>query len=188
MRALEPGIVATLNREGVDVAYEVFGSGDQTIVFTPPDSIVDARCWKAQVPFLARHARVVTIDPRGNGRSGRPTDPAAYADTEYAADTLAVMDELGIRSAVLIGVCSSGWTGLLLAADHSDRVDGLVVVSPKLPFVTPPMPARAQYDFDAVLDTDIGWAKDNRHYRTRDYRGFVEFFFDALLTEPHSSK
>ncbi len=81
MRALEPDIVATLTREGVDVAYEVFGSGDRTIVFPPIDSIVDSRAWKAQVPFLARHARVVTIDPRGNGRSGRPTDPAAYADT-----------------------------------------------------------------------------------------------------------
>jgi pimeloyl-ACP methyl ester carboxylesterase/predicted glycosyltransferase len=188
MRARDPDLVATLTREGVDVAYEVFGDGDRTIVFTPPDSIVDSRCWKAQVPFLARHARVITIDPRGNGRSGRPTDPAAYADHEYAADTIAVMDELGVASAILIGLCSSGWSGLLVAAQRPERIDGLVVVAPKLPHVTPPMPARAAFDFDAVLGTDEGWAKDNRHYRLRDYRGFVEFFFAALLTEPHSSK
>jgi pimeloyl-ACP methyl ester carboxylesterase/predicted glycosyltransferase len=188
MRAVEPDVFATLTREGVDVAYEVFGSGDRTIVFTPPDSIVDARCWKAQVPFLSRHARVVTIDPRGNGRSGRPTDPAAYADAEYAADTIAVMDELGIASAILVGICTSGWSAALVAAHQPERVDGMVVVAPKVPHVTPPMPARSVFDFDAVLDTDEGWAKDNRHYRLRDYRGFVEFFFDALLVEPHSSK
>jgi pimeloyl-ACP methyl ester carboxylesterase/predicted glycosyltransferase len=188
MRAVEPDVVATLTREGVDVAYEVFGSGERTIVFTPTDSIVDARCWKAQVPFLSRHARVVTIDPRGNGRSGRPTDPAAYADTEYAADTIAVMDELGITSAILVGLCTSGWSAALVAAHYPERVDGMVVVAPKVPHVTPPPPARAVYDFDAVLDTDEGWAKDNRHYRLRDYRSFVEFFFGALLVEPHSTK
>ncbi len=42
--------------------------------------VVDGHQWKAQVPFLARHFRVVTVDPRGNGRSGRPTGAAAYSD------------------------------------------------------------------------------------------------------------
>ena len=44
------------------------------------------------------------------------------------------------------------------------------------------------HDFDDVLDTDEGWAKDNRHYWLRDWRGFAEFFFGELLPEPHSTK
>ena len=45
-----------------------------------------------QIPYLARHCRVVTFDGRGNGRSDRPHEPAAYAEAEFAADALAVMD------------------------------------------------------------------------------------------------
>ena len=54
-------------------AYESFGDGDTTVVFPPVDLIVDSALWKAQVPYLARHFRVVTIDPRGNGAVG-PAD------------------------------------------------------------------------------------------------------------------
>ena len=39
-----------------------------------------------------------------------------------------------------------------------------------------------------MLDTDEGWAKYNRHYWLRDYRGFLEFFFSKMFTEPHSTK
>ena len=38
------------------------------------------------------------------------------------------------------------------------------------------------------LDTDEGWAKYNRHYWLRDYRGFLEFFFGKIFREPHSTK
>ena len=52
----------------------------------------------------------------------------------------------------------------------------------------PPLPARVAYDFDQVLDTTEGWAKQNRHYWLRDWRGYAEFFFGELLSEPHSTE
>ena len=79
---------------------------------SPADAIVHSRAWKAQVPYLARTFRVVTIDPRGNGRSGRPQSADAYADTEFVADTIAVMDAVGIDQAVLIGLCEQCLAGL----------------------------------------------------------------------------
>ena len=39
-----------------------------------------------------------------------------------------------------------------------------------------------------MLDTDEGWAKYNKHYWVRDYRGFLEFFFSQFFIEPHSTK
>ena len=56
------------------------------------------------------------------------------------------------------------------------------------PFLAPPLPDRAAFGFDELLDTDEGWAKDNRHYWLRDWRGYAEFFFGELLPEPHSTK
>ena len=91
MRAVEPREQGAVTRGGVRVGYEVFGEGATTIVFTPVDLIVHSRIWKGQVPFLARHFQVVTIDPRGNGRSDRPADPAAHGTREYAADVIAAV-------------------------------------------------------------------------------------------------
>jgi pimeloyl-ACP methyl ester carboxylesterase len=172
----------------VPIAYEVFGTGDRTVVAVPTDPITTGRSWKAQVPYLARHARVVVIDPRGNGKSGRPTGAAAYRDGEYVDDVLAVMDELAIDSAVMLALCSGVWTAVLLAVEHPERVRGLVAIAPWIPYLTPPHEYRVIHDYEAVLENYEGWAKENRHYKQREYRGYLEFFFDALLTEPHSSK
>jgi pimeloyl-ACP methyl ester carboxylesterase/predicted glycosyltransferase len=188
MRAVHPDRTGTVDRDGVRIAYEVFGGGEQTVLFTPIDPIVDSRAWKAQVPWLSRRARVVTIDPRGNGRSDRPVDPAAYGQPQLVADTVAVMDELGIDAAVLVGICSSSWTALLVAAEHPERVRGLVAISPAAPFLTPPHPWRVQYPDDEEPDTDEGWAKVTNWYLRKDYRGAMEFFFGECAPEPHSSK
>ena len=188
MRARYPDVEGFLERDGVKVGYEVFGAGEPAVVFPPIDALVHSRAWKAQVPFLARTSKVVTIDPRGNGRSSRPQSPAAYADTEFVADTIAVMDAAGIGRAVLVGLCTSSWRALLTAALHPGRVLGVVSVAAWAPFLTPPLPTRTAFDFDQVLGTDEGWAKDNRHFWLRDWRGYAEFFFTELLPEPHSTK
>jgi pimeloyl-ACP methyl ester carboxylesterase len=188
MRARYPDIEGFVERDGVKVGYEVFGSGEPALVFAPTDVLVHSRAWKAQVPYLARTSRVVTIDPCGNGRSDRPQSSASYADADFAADTIAVMDAAGIDKAVLVGMCSSSWTAFLAAAFHPGRVLGIVTIATWVPFLTPPLPWRVAYNFNKVPDTDEGWAKDTRHYWLHDWRGYAEFFFSELLPEPHSTK
>ena len=190
MRAREPDEHGYVDRDGVEVAYESFGEGTTTLVFTPVDLIIHSRAWKAQVPYLARHYRVVTIDPRGNGRSDRPTDPAAYDDLAYVGDVVAVMDELGVERAVLLGVCESAWRALVCASLHPDRVQGVVAVAPKLRDGSPPLPARRESiaRFEEPLASYDGWHRYNRHAWLEDWRGFAEFFFGEICTEPHTSK
>ena len=130
MRAREPEQVGTIDRDGVTIGYEVFGDGPTTVMFPPVDTIVDSRVWKGQVPYLSRRFRVVTVDPRGNGRSDRPTDPAAYDDVVQVDDAIAVLDELGIERAVLVSVCYTAWLALLTASLHPDRVQGVVAIAP----------------------------------------------------------
>ena len=116
MRALEPDLVGAVDNDGVSIHYEVFGSGPTTVFLMPTFPIVDSRMWKAQVPYLARHFRVLTADPRGHGRSDRPQDPAAYGDDAYASDVIAVLDATGTESAFLVSLCLGAKWAVMVAA------------------------------------------------------------------------
>jgi pimeloyl-ACP methyl ester carboxylesterase len=80
MRACLPSREGTVERDGVAIFYEVYGDGEPTVLLLPTWSIMHSRCWKMQIPYLARHYRVVTFDPRGNGRSNRPAGAEAYGE------------------------------------------------------------------------------------------------------------
>ena len=90
MRACQPSRDGYVERDGVKLHYELFGAGEPTVMLLPTWSIIHSRHWKMQIPYLARHCRVLIFDGRGNGRSDRPTEPAAYAESEFAADAIAV--------------------------------------------------------------------------------------------------
>jgi pimeloyl-ACP methyl ester carboxylesterase/predicted glycosyltransferase len=184
-RARYPDSSGYIERGGVRLYYEVYGYGEQTIFLLPTWSIIHSRHWKMQIPYLARHCRVVTFDGRGNGRSDRPA--AGYEESEFAADALAVMDTTGTARATIVSLSVGAQRGLILAAEHPDRVTGAVFVGPAVPLASP-LADRTRYPWDAVLPTDDGWAKDNLHYWLRDYRGFLEFFFSQMFTEAHSTK
>jgi pimeloyl-ACP methyl ester carboxylesterase/predicted glycosyltransferase len=184
-RARYPDSSGSIERDGVRLYYEVYGSGEPTVFLLPTWSIVHSRHWKMQIPYLARHCRVVTFDGRGNGRSDRPA--AGYGEAEFAADALAVMDATATGRAVIVSLSVGAERALILAGEHPDRVTGAVFICPAVPLASP-LPDRTRYPWDEVLATDEGWAKDNLHYWLRDYRGFLEFFFSQMFTEPHSTK
>jgi pimeloyl-ACP methyl ester carboxylesterase len=186
-RAREPDAAGYAERDGVRVFWERYGDGEPTVFLLPTWSIVHSRHWKAQIPYLARHYRVLTADGRGNGRSDRPAGAASYTEGQFAADALAVMDATATERAVLVALsCGALWS-TMLAADHPDRVAGVVYLGPAVG-LAPPHPERAVHSFLEPLDTDEGWARYNQHAWLRDYRGFLEFFFSRCLTEPHSTK
>ena len=187
-RARYPDATGFVERDGVQVFYEVYGSGEPTILLLPTWSIIHSRFWKMQIPYLARRYRVITLDPRGNGRSDRPTTAEAYAEAEFAADALAVMDATGTDRAVLVTLSMGAQRGLILATDHAQRVAGAIFIGPALDLAAR-VPGREPVStFLDRLDTDDGWNKYNAHYWRRDYLGFLEFFFGKVLTEAHSTK
>jgi pimeloyl-ACP methyl ester carboxylesterase/predicted glycosyltransferase len=187
-RARYPDESGYVERDGVRLYYEVYGAGEPTVLLLPTWSVIHSRHWKMQIPYLARHCRVVTFDGRGNGRSDRPQDAAAYGEREFAADALAVMDATETERAVIVGFSLGGQRGLLLAAEHPERVDGAAFVGPNFTGGGEPRPERTVYDFDTEYDTTEGWAKHNRFHWLRDYRDWLEFFMAKMFTEPHSTK
>jgi pimeloyl-ACP methyl ester carboxylesterase len=188
VRARYPDDDGFVERDGVRVFYEAYGDGDQTIFMVPTWSIVHSRYWKGQIPYLARHYRVLTCDPRGNGRSDRPARPEDYTEDRFADDVLAVMDEAGAERAILVSVSRGAERSMVLAAEHPERVAGIVFIAPAVPLPPAPPRAGASAIFEQPRDAYEGWDRWNAHYWRRNYREFVEFFFDHIFTEPHSTK
>ena len=178
MRASQPIRDGYVERDGVKIFYEVFGSGEPTVLLLPTWSIIHSRQWKMQIPYLSRHCRVITFDGRGNGRSDRPTDAEAYAETEFAADAIAVhgrdADSARDHRRLLDGRTARPASCREPSGAGSRRPSSSARATRA---AGSPCPHGRCYEWEDELDTDEGWAKYNRQYWLRDYRGFLEFFF-----------
>jgi len=194
-RARYPDAEGYVERDGVRIFYEVYGEGEPTILFLPTWTLVHSRIWKMQIPYFARHHRVVVFDPRGNGKSDRPTELGAYAESEFAQDAIDVMDETGTEGAVIISLSRGAQRALLLATEHPERVSGAVFVGPFFPasplgglrwrvMAHPRLGVLAQRPPLIAK----GWGKFNLHYFSTDYRDFVEWFIGKCTAQPHSTK
>lgn len=71
--------------------------------------------------------RVVALDCRGHGRSGKPHDPEAYAGTRMADDVIALMDHLGIGIADLWGYSMGGFIAASLVVRHPQRFRSVIL-------------------------------------------------------------
>ncbi len=189
MRAREPDYQGAVVRDGISSAYDLYNpDGAPTVFLLPTWSITHAMHWKAQIPVLARHHRVITMDGRGNGRSDRPGDPEAYTHDAYVADIIAVMDDTGTGHAVVAGVSDGAVIAICLAAAHPDRVLGAVIIAPSVPRLTPPHPERAASQFDVVYENPQRWQLFNEQVWETDYPRFIDFFWREAFCETHSTK
>ena len=188
MRAAYPEVEGVIDRDGVAIAYEVYGHGHSpTVVLVPTWCIFHSRSWKMQIPFLSRRYRVVTYDPRGNGSSDRPVGREQYSWQHNVEDLLGVLDATGTEQAVLVGLSMSGYWAALTAVLHPERVLGVVSIAPGTGLGIG-HEDRMRYSYTDELPTTEGWAKENMHFIRRHYRTYVEFFVSQIFTEPHSTK
>jgi pimeloyl-ACP methyl ester carboxylesterase len=170
--------------DGVYVFYEVYGSDADTICLLPPWPLTNSRVWRCQIPYLSRHFRVIAIDPRGNGRSDRPTHPAAYTRQAHVADVLSVLDATATERAMLVSLSPRAPLALALAVEHPERVAAAAFITPQLwpleEFITPfRAPVKPHYD---------GYEKFSRRHMTEDYIDFVEWFARTVFPHPHSTR
>jgi pimeloyl-ACP methyl ester carboxylesterase/predicted glycosyltransferase len=200
MRAREPDRSGVVERDGVKLAYEVHGDGPLTLLLLPTWTIIHARFWKLQVPWLARGGRVVVYDGPGNGGSTPSTDPADYGHDAQVAYALAVMDATGTDRACVVSLSQAANWALDLAANHRDRVLGSVFISPSME-IADGHPGRSRYHLDdpepAVPPSAVPmggrdpvehWSKYNLAYWREHYEDFLWFFFGQCFPERHASK
>jgi pimeloyl-ACP methyl ester carboxylesterase len=114
----------TLSRAGSPpIAYTDTG-GNRPVVVLSHGILMDASMFDAQVAALTPAYRCITWDQRGHGATGLVTDPFTFWDS--AQDLLAILDDAGVGSAVLLGMSQGGFVSLRAALLAPDRVSGLV--------------------------------------------------------------
>lgn len=188
VRARLPERDGYVERDGVRVFYEVFGSGEPAFLILPTWSVLHAAHGRLQIADLARDHRVVAFDGRGNGRSDRPRGSDAYRAEEFVADAIAVLDASETQRAVVVG-CSTATLWLVrLAAEHPERVLGGVASGTNLPLAPPHAGLAGLTPFHERYRSTEGWAKFNAHYLREHYEDFLRFFFTQVWTEPHSER
>ena len=179
MRALEPETKGFVKQDGVRIFWEQFGEGERTVTLLPTWNIIHSRCWKMQVPYLARHARIVTFDPRGNGKSDRPV--SGYSLDDHYRDALAVLGAAGVERTAVVGLSDGCFPATMLAALRPDLVERLVLVG------FGPGPENLP-EFWQARDRYEGWEKFNAVYWLEHYESFLWWFFARVFNEPHSTK
>jgi pimeloyl-ACP methyl ester carboxylesterase len=78
------------------------------------------------MPHLPQGVRVIRMDARGRGES-QWTGAATYTVPQEAADAIALLDQLGVESAALLGTSRGGLIGMLLCATAKHRLLGLLL-------------------------------------------------------------
>ncbi len=123
-----PAITA---RDGTEIVYESAGAGEPVVLIHGLGSYIGD--WKPQIDALSRAFRVIAIDLRGHGRSGKPAGP--YSIPLFAADVAEVADSLRFGPAHIVGLSLGGAVAFQLAVDRPELVRTLTIINSGPAFV-----------------------------------------------------
>ncbi len=165
-----------LERTEGRIAYDIDGEGP-LVVLVP--GMGDLRSTYRFLAPILREAgyRVAATDLRGHGDSD--TTFSAYGDVETAGDVLALIQELG-GPAVIVGNSMGAAVAVLIAADHPDLVEGLVLVGP---FVRNGKVSPMQRLLERVAMAPIWAASVWKSYLPRLYAGQRPSDFEAYRAQ-----
>jgi len=115
----------TLSADNIVISYSVEGNGKPALVFVH-GWCCDKSYWKHQVPYFAEKYKVITIDLAGHGKSG--LGRKTWSMEAFGNDVVAVLEQLNINQAILIGHSMGGPVIVEAARQTPKRIIGLVGV------------------------------------------------------------
>lgn len=120
----------------VQLYYEVHGDGPNLLFVSGLGG--GTWSWYGQIPYFSRHYRTIVFDNRGAGRSSMPSGP--YSMKDFAQDTLALLDHLGIDRCFMVGLSMGGMIAQQTALNAPERFEALVLgcTHPGGPLKVPP--------------------------------------------------
>jgi pimeloyl-ACP methyl ester carboxylesterase len=112
-------------RTPAGIAYDVQGSGPPVVLIS--GSNLDRRMWAAETDWLKGDFTVVRYDLRAHGQSDVPLSPFSHTE-----DLIALLDELGIGAASVIGLSAGSTIALDAALQAPKRVMRMVLAAPAI--------------------------------------------------------
>lgn len=111
--------------QGCQLHYQDRGQGEPVLLVHGLGSSIQD--WEFQMPHLLQQRRVLAIDLRGHGRSGKPRE--TYSMEGFAADVAALIEHLGLPNVHLVGISMGGMVGFQLGVDRPELLRSLTVVN-----------------------------------------------------------
>ena len=115
----------TMHVNGIRLTYERRGTGTPMVLLH--GFPLDHQIWEDVVPLLADSFELIIPDLRGFG--GSSTVDSFYAMEDFAADIAALLDQLEIQKAAIVGHSMGGYVALAFARLYPERVTGLGLIS-----------------------------------------------------------
>ena len=117
----------TVTVNGVDLHYRSSGNGP-ALFLVPPGWGVGSAYLQRGFNSLSEHFRLIFIDTRGSGHSGRPADPLKMGSVDMADDLESLRIHLGLSKISILGHSNSGAIALSYAERFPDQVDKLILI------------------------------------------------------------
>ena len=114
-----------VDNQGVEIAYRLFGEGEPLVLIHGWSC--EGRYWDefGYTTKLSAEYKVIIPDLRGHGDSKTP-EVRDFTDGAFASDVIAVLDDLAIDSAHVLGYSLGGWVVFELAANYSSRLRSII--------------------------------------------------------------
>lgn len=106
-----------------DLYYEIHGYGDPVLLI--PGLGSDTTTWANFLPYVQDEYKLILLENRGSGRSGKP--PGEYTTELMAEDAVALLEYVGVQRAHIVGKSMGGMIAQILAARHPEIVRSLVL-------------------------------------------------------------
>jgi pimeloyl-ACP methyl ester carboxylesterase/predicted amidohydrolase len=162
-----------LNKNGVKLAYYLYGEGEPTLVFVVA-WIWTAELWIPQVNYFSQNFKMVTVDMRGAGESDKPADN--YTLDLYVDDLNSIIEELHEKNIILIGESMGASVAIKYVTKYPGKVSKLVLIGGSPKFI-------ATDDFPHGFPSGIAHRTLTlfQESYSRSVRGF---FVELVLSEP----
>jgi pimeloyl-ACP methyl ester carboxylesterase len=118
--------VIAIASDGTRLNYTVAGDGPPIVLLGGKTSSIEGAWWR-YIPELSRQFRVIALDNRGAGSSGKPDLP--YTTTMMAEDALAVLVAAGEDSAHWVGISLGGMIVQQVALTRPDAARSLILIA-----------------------------------------------------------